>query len=266
MATNWIFYPPHPELLSATFTATAGTSSSISKSIDTRIKSLMEVDTVGTYISGADEFMYRIDFGVGVTKVVDFIALVNHNLLQEAANLTLYIDTADNASLTSAGTVVSSQAAAAGDEPIWLEEKTASVVAKRYYWVHFDQIAATAYAGEVLIGEKVEPSVDPNWETPIEVDIESGRIVNISPGGSEFITRTHGIKRGWQVKYQFLNDADETIMRTWLEDTDFVDTPFVFTRNGGTSFHYGRLIGNPIWTPMQAGLYDLQFTIAEVIA
>ena len=117
-----------------------------------------------------------------------------------------------------------------------------------------------------MLGSKVEPSVDPNWESTIEIDIESGRILTTTPDGFNHKTRQFGIKRGWQVKYQFLNDADLAILEAWLGDNDFVDTPFVFTRDGGATYYYGELIGNPIFTPVQSGLTNVEFTISEVIA
>lgn len=263
MATLWKFYPPHPALASATLTATTGTSSTLASSVDNRKLSLMNVDTVGTYVSGADEFMYKIDFGS--TKACDFIAIVNHSLYTtETAQLRVYVDNLDNSGLTNPITPLGAQSAAAGDEPIWFEAFTASYT-KRYFWPLLDSIAATAYAGLIIIGAKVEPTNDPNWESDIEIDIESGRIVNKGPGGYNWKTRTHGVKRGWQVHYEFLNDADRAILENWLSDSDYADTPFVFTKDGGTVFYYGELIGNPVIKEMQSGLHNIDFTISEVI-
>lgn len=265
MATNWIYYPPHIELFTATLTATTGTSSTLANIHEPHKNVKMDVDTVGTYVSGADEFMYRIDFGSGVTKTADFIALVNHNLYQETGALRLYVDATDNSALATPLQARAALSATATDEPIWV----ASVVAgytKRYWWPFFDSIAATAYCGTLLLGVTVNPTVDPSWEQPIEIDIESGRIVNMSPDGFNWKTRNHGVKYGWQVKYELLNDSDMAIMLAWLADTDFVDTPFVFTNDGGTNYYYAELIGNPQIIPQQAGLRDLMFTIAEVIA
>lgn len=266
MATNWIYYPAHPDLQTATLTATAGTSSTVANTVNTRILSRMDVDTLGTYVSGTDEFMYRIDFGSGNTKQIDFIYIVGHNLYQETASLRLYYDISDNASLTSPATLIGGNAAVSTDEPIWVETIGSVVAAKRYYWVLLDSIAATAYAGCIGIGYSVNPSVDPNWERSIEINIESGRIVNASHGGFNWKTRTHGVKRGWQVGYELISESDKDELLDWLSDADYADTPFVFTNDGGTTFYYGELIGNPILTPVQSGLYNLEFTISEVIA
>lgn len=264
MAVNWKFYPPHYELETATLTATTGTSSTLNNIKNQRPGLKMDVDTVGTYVGGADEFMYRIDFGAGVTKGCEFIALVNHNLYQEAAQLRLYVDTTDNSGLTGPITPVGAQAAVSTDEPIWLEEFTGEYT-KRYFWPFFDSISAAAYCGVALIGSIVEPSVDPSWETPITIDIESGRIVNVSPTGFPWKTRTHGVKNAWNVKYQLLNDADYAILSNWLTDSERVDLPFVFTNDGGTTYYYGELVGDATITPVQAGLFNVEFQIQEVL-
>lgn len=265
MATNWIFYPPHIEMFTATLTATTGTSSTLANLHEPHRFVRMDVDTVGTYVSGADEFMYRIDFGSGVTKTADFIALVNHNFYSETASLRVYVDSTDNASLTGPLQARASVAAVSTDEPIWVET-VISGYTKRYWWPFFDSISANAYCGSLLLGVTVNPTVDPIWESLVEIDIESGRIVNTTPDGYNHKVRKHGIKYGWEVKYQFLSDADVATFKAWLAHADYVDTPFVFTDNGGTNYYYGELMGNPQFTPVQAGLTDLSFFISEVIA
>lgn len=262
MAVNWKFYPPHYALESATLTATTGTSSTLDNIKNQRPALKMEVDSVGTYVSGADEFMFKVDFGA--TQTNSFVALVNHNLYQETGQLRVYADAVDNPALTTPITPLGVVSAVATDEPIWLGE-FAGTHTKRYLWPHFDSISAAAYCGTLLLGEIAEPSVDPSWESPITIDIESGRIINVSPSGFSWKTRTHGIKNGWAVKYQLLNDADYAILNNWLTDSERVDMPFVFTDDGGTTYYYGELIGEPIISRVQAGLFNVEFTIQEVL-
>lgn len=263
MATNWKYYIPHNELFSATLTATTGTSSTLANIQNVRRYSRMDVDTVGTYVSGSDEFMFRIDFGSGVTKTCNFVALLNHNLVTETGKLRVYTDNADNASLTDPQFMLNEEDVVAGDDPIWVEaadnERT-----KRYFWVLFDSIAATAYCGICLLGEVLNPTPDPNWESPIEIDIESGRIINTTPAGVQWITRTSEKANGFAVRYEVITTAQKDEIADAL--FAYPDNPFVFTNDGGTTYYYGRVFGNPVLTPVQAGLWNLEFTIQEAVA
>ena len=264
MATNWKFYPQSPLVEAATLVADIGTSSTKDNILNNRKLSLLNVDTVT-----AGQYRLQIDVGSGNTIDPDFMALVNHNLYTDTATVGLTHSTADTVTGTAPSPVATDSftvvTMTSAHQPIFV--KTGIIVlAKRYWWLDITTSSAIAYIGQLLIGVTVNPSVDPNWESPIEIDIESGRIVNISPGGFNWKTRTHGIKQGWQVKYQFLSDADVTLFKAWLADDDFIDTPFVFTNDGGTTYYYGELMGNPQFKPVQAGLTDLEFFISEVIA
>ncbi len=264
MASNWKFYPQSPLVALATITDDVGTATGEANILNPRMFSKLEVDTVS-----AGRYRVQIDVGSGNTISPDFLAVVYHNLYTDTATVGLTYSSTDTLSGTSPAGVATDAfapvAMASGDQPLFAEVDFTNV-AKRYWWLDLTNSSNVAYAGCVLIGNNVEPSVDPNWESPIEIDIESGRIVNSSFGGYNFKTRTHDIKRGWQVKYQFISDADLAILEAWLEDESYVDSPFVFTNNGGTNYYYGELLGNPVKTPVQAGLTNYEFTIGEVIA
>lgn len=266
MATYWKYYPPHIELFTATLTATTGTSSTLANINEPHRLIRMDVDTVGTFSGGdGDEFAFRIDYGAGVTMPATFIALVNHNLYQETGNLFVYIDQADNSGLTTPAAALGSQTAGSGDEPIWVEEIVTGYT-KRYWWVLFDEITTAGYCGACLLGSKVEPSIDPNYGSPRLVDINSGRILTNTPDGYTHKTRLHGHKYNWPVKYESISTADKTILETWLTDDDLIDTPFVFTNDGGTTFYYGELLDDISITETIAGLWNVEFSISEVIA
>jgi hypothetical protein len=264
---NWIYYPQSPLIEASTIVDDIGTSASETNMLNNRILSKCEVSTVT-----GGEYRPFIDVGSGNTITPDFIALVNHNLYQAAAGvLGLTYSTSDTLSGTSpaGGTAVgvfTPFAVGASDEPIVVKTSWLANPTKRYWWPDFSSTDNTLYVGCLLIGNKVAPSIDPNWEQPILIDIESGRIVNTSPSGYNWKTRTAGVKRGWQVKYQFCSDANRTIIEDWITDTDYVETPFVFTMDGGTTYKYGELIGNHEFIEVQQGLTDITFSISEVIA
>jgi len=261
MATNWKYYIPHNELFSATLTATTGTSSTLANIQNVRRYSRMDVDTVAG--TGSDEFKFRVDYGAGVTKSGEFIALLNHNLYTETCNLYVYVDATDNSALATPLAALNVQAATSADSPIWVEEIVTGYT-KRYWWPLFDSIAATAYCGICLLGEVLNPTPDPNWESPIEIDIESGRIINTTPAGVQWITRTSEKANGFAVRYEVITTAqkDEIVDALFT----YPDNPFVFTNDGGTTYYYGRVFGNPVLTPVQAGLWNLEFTIQEAVA
>lgn len=264
MATNWIFYPQDPLIESATLTTTAGTCANIANCQNNRRGSLIDITALGSYISGSDEYMVKID--KGSSSLANFIALVDNNLYTDTGKMVLYHDDNDNAGLVDPSVSFSQQTAAATNEPIWVYDFSASPRTKRYHWLNLDTISTSAEFGCLLIGSIVEPVVDPNWELEIEIDIESGRIINKGPSGYNWKTRTHGIKRGWQVGYELLGDTDRDTLLNWITDSDYVETPFVFTPDGGTNYYYGELIGNPRIVTMQASLTNIEFTISEVIA
>ena len=221
----------------------------------------MDVDTVAG--TGSDEFMFRVDYGAGVTKSGEFIALLNHNLYTETCNLYVYVDATDNAALAIPLAALNVRAAVSADDPIWVEE-IGTGYTKRYWWPLFDSIAATAYCGICLMGDVLNPSPDPNWDSPVEIDIESGRIVNTTPAGVDWTTRTSNKAYGFSVRYELITGAqkDEIVNALFA----YPDNPFVFTTDGGTTYYYGRLFGNPMLKPIQADLWNLEFTIREVVA
>lgn len=259
MASNWKFYRPVADFFAATATATVGTSANLANILEPHRTIHADIDTVT-----GNSFVARYDFAASITA--DCVALVEHNTYtarNTPAAATLTVSHAATSGGIYTG-VASAFTIVAADEPIFLE--TFSSASDQYWKLDFDDVLNTLYCGFAFLGKTVETSVDPNWEQPIKVGIEEGRIVTTMPDGFNQKVREYGVKRGWQVKYQLLNDADETIMRAWLEDSDLVDLPFVFTKDGGTTFQYGELIGDPEWIPQQQGLHDLMFTISEVIA
>ena len=266
MATNWIYYPQSPLVSAATVTDDIGTATGEANILNPRLYSTLEVDTVT-----GGEYRLLIDVGSGNAITPDFMALLNHNLYTDSGTVGLTYSTSDSLSGTSpaGGTAVgvfSPDTLSSGEQPTFVKTSFLANPSKRYWWLDFTTASNIASAGCLLIGNAVNPTVDPNWESMIEIDIESGRIVNSSYGGYNFKTRTHDIKRVWQVKYQFLNDSDLAILEAWLASESYCDTPFVFTNNGGTNYYYGELLGNPVFTPVQSSLTNVEFTISEVIA
>lgn len=268
--SNVIFFPTSPLVEVATLTDVTGTSSTKTNALNNRPSSKLEVDTVAG--TGSDEYKVRIDVGSGNTLNPTFIAFVNHNLYQETCILQLYNDTADNASLTSpwplfGGGDPSPRSAISTDEPIWLERQFSSPSAKRYHWILFDSIAATAYLGCLLFGIEVEPSVDPNLPITEEHD-RMGAIVNRSSGGVKWVTRNHKDIRVWDFLYELIDDTNQAkLVGLWREsDGDAIDRPLIFTLDGGTTFYYGLIVGNPVVEMTEAGLWNVNFQIEEVIA
>lgn len=178
MATNWIYYPQAPTVESATLTVTTGTCANVANCLNNRILSKIAITALGTYDSGADEFMFKIDKGAANTS--NFIALVNNNLYTDTGKMQLYYDLNDNAGLLDPAAVFARQSAVAANEPIWLFEFSDRTT--RYLWLLLDSISTSATFGCMLIGAVTEPSVDPVWEAPIDIDIESGRMVNYGHG------------------------------------------------------------------------------------
>lgn len=265
MASNWKFYPQSALVHAATLDEDVGTSSTLENVLNTRKNSRLDVDTVT-----GSAFRFQIDLGSGNTLTPDFFAIVNNNIYSAAAGIVgVMHSSSDTLSGTSPGGTplytFPIAAGAADEEGILVRTNVAGSYTKRYFWVEVTSTDATLYMGQVLLGTKVEPSIDPNWDAPIEIDIESGRIVNTTPGGVNWKTRTHGKRNGWLVNYELITSADLAIIEA-LWDDSAVDIPFVFTNDGGTTYYYAELVGNPQVTPVQAGLYNVTFTIGEVIA
>lgn len=262
MATNWIFYPQSSKIEASTAVDDVGSSTTRANLIDNRWLSLCQITV------SAGQYRVQLDLGSGVALAPDFYAVVNHSLNNGVAQTSVVYSSTDTLSGTSPGgtpTTLGANTIGASEEPIVVTEFTAPA-AKRYWWFNISGTTTGENIGNFILGNIVEPVVDPNWESEIEIDIESGRIVNKGPGGYNWKTRTHDVKRGWQVNYELLNDADRATLEDWLSDSEYADTPFVFTTDGGTTFYYGELLGNPIITPVQQGLTNISFTISEVIA
>jgi hypothetical protein len=233
--SQWIYYPRDVKFESATITDITGTCTTKENMLNNRKNSVAQITTT----SGAI-YKFRIDLGSGVTSSCNFIALVNNNLFQETATIIVQIDDNDNAGLANPTSVLTSQAAVAADEPIWLEIFNQSPTPKRYYWVTIGSVSTAGYIGCLVMGT-VRSMVDPSL--PIETNrSRAGTRLNESGGGTRFETRRFVKRPQWGVNYTLINRANRDNLNTFFDDTD--GAPFVFTDDAGTSLYYGRIIGD----------------------
>lgn len=265
MASNWIYYPQSPLIAASTLQADLGTSSTLNNVLNNRILSNLDVDSVSS-----SAFRFLIDVGSGETVTPDFLAILNNNIYSASAGiLGLAFSSTDSLSGTSPGGstlyAFTIFAPTSAQETILVKTPFLGSYSKRYWWVEVTSTDASLYMGQVLIGNKVDPAIDANWELPIEYDIESGRIVNTTRGGTVWRTRTHGVRRGWTVFYEYITTDDKDSLASLWADGQ-VDLPLVFTNDGGTTYYCGEIVGNPTVTPMTQGLWNVNFSITEVIA
>lgn len=259
MASNYKYYVPLPELFSVSTTATVGTSSTTDNAVEQHRLIRMDVDTVT-----GNAFTMRYDFSAAVTP--DCIAFVEHNFYDSRNSPSSTVWTVSGAS-TSGGiyTGEDTNTAGSGSQPIIVSEFP-SPSAWQYWKIALTDTTDTAYCGFCMLGTVVEPSIDANNEQPVEYDIESGRVITVTPDGFNWKKRTHGKKSGVSIRYESITTADKDILCNGLFADDYSDFPLVFTNDGGTTYYYAELIGNPIVVQIIDGLWDVNFTLVEVIA
>lgn len=251
---NWLYYPQSSLVRNSTITNLVGTLSVPYNSLNDRQHAVTKVATLS-----AGECSFRIDLGSGNTLAPDFIAIVNNTIYTDTANLTLLTGSTDDGS-TWDETIINAYAFLSTDEPIYLKVFAAGI-ARRYFKVKLTNASTASTWGGLLLGNKVSTTLTVNYGEPIDNDT-SGIRMNETSGGAGIGVVNYGIRRMWNVRYEYISTADKDLLLGLQTSTTGQLRPFVFTDTAG-AIYYVRLNSGIRRSEVAAGLWNVDFQLRE---